>query len=90
MNKTATSRKLLLVEWVDSHSGKGWQPLDTLAAETGPVYCRSVGWLVSDDNGTLVLVPHISGERNGNIRLFGAGDLAIPHKAIIRRKTLRA
>lgn len=82
------ARKLLLVEWMDSHSGDGWQPLDAIERAAGPVYCRTVGWLVSEKNGTLVLVSSISGEKNENTRLYGSGDMAIPKKAITRRLEL--
>jgi hypothetical protein len=82
-------RKLLLIEWIDAHSGKGWQPLDEIAKAAEPVHCRSVGWLVSEGNGTTVLVSHISGEKNGNLRVFGTGDMAIPTKAIVRRSEIR-
>lgn len=78
-----------MVEWVDSHGGEGWQPLDSISTAGEPVYCRSVGWLVSEENGTKVLVPHISGERNDGIRPYGRGDIAIPAQAIIRMTTLR-
>ena len=83
-----TARKLVLVEWTDSHSGDGWQPLDEIAAASEPVYCRSVGWLVSKTSDTTVLVSNISGERNGNLRLFGRGDIAIPNNAIVKTTTL--
>jgi hypothetical protein len=83
-------RKLFLIEWVDSHSGDGWRPLDEIAGAAEPVYCRSVGWLVSRRNGTTVLVSHVSGEANGNIRLFGKGDIAIPNRAIRKMTCLRS
>ena len=82
-------RKLLLIEWIDAHSTPGWQSLDDLAESAEPLHCRSVGWLVSEKNGMVVLAPHISGEKNGNLRLFGSGNLAIPTKAIVRRIVLR-
>lgn len=89
VSRPRTSRKLVLIEWVDSHSGNGWQPLNEIADAAEPVYCRSVGWLVSERNGMTVLVSHISGERNGNVRLYGKGDIAIPKKAITRTTVLR-
>jgi hypothetical protein len=84
------ARKLVVVEWVDSHSGDGWQPLDKITQAAEPVYCRSVGWLVSRRNETTVLVSHISGERNGNLRLFGKGDISIPNRAIVKLSYLKA
>ncbi len=81
--------KLILVEWVDSHSGRGWQDLDNLKKASVPLYCRSVGWLASERNGCVVLVPHLSGEKNDSIALHGCGDLTIPKKAIVRTTILR-
>ena len=90
VRRAAGRRKLVLVEWIDSHSGDGWQPLDEIAGAAEPVYCRSVGWLVSRRNGTTVIVSSISGEGNRNIRLFGRGDIAIPSKAILKLTCLRS
>ena len=84
---TRTQQKLVLIEWVDSHSGNGWRPLDELADAARPVMCRSVGWLVAEQNGTVVLVPHISGDET--VRRYGTGDIAIPTKAIVKRTVLR-
>lgn len=84
----AARRKLVLIEWVDSHSCNGWQPLDEIASVARPVYCRSVGWVVSETKETTVLVAHVSGERNEDLRLYGTGDMAIPRKAIVKTTTL--
>jgi hypothetical protein len=78
------ARALVLVEWIDSHSGSGWQPLDEIEKAAEPVHCRSVGWLVAEGNGSKVLVPHISGEKNGDLRLFGKGEITIPERAIVK------
>lgn len=79
-----SERPLLLVEWIDSHAGRGWQPLDEIAANVEPVYCRSVGWLVSKSENATVLVAHVSGERNEDLRQYGQGDIAIPNQAIVK------
>lgn len=81
--------KLVLIEWIDSHSGRGWQPVRDLERAAEPLYCRSVGWLVSEKNGCKVIVPHLSGERNAGTMVHGTGDLAIPAKAILKMKVLR-
>ncbi|OGX41506.1 MAG: hypothetical protein A3C53_05065 [Omnitrophica WOR_2 bacterium RIFCSPHIGHO2_02_FULL_68_15] len=56
--------KLVLVEWLDSHSGRGWQDAARFAQAAEPLYCRSVGWLVAERKDCKVLVPHIAGERH--------------------------
>lgn len=82
-------RDLLLVEWVDSHSDRGWRSLDELEAYAHPLHCRSVGWLVARKNGTLVLAGGLSGERNGNIIVCGNSYMAIPLRCIVKTTVLR-
>lgn len=82
--------KLVLVEWLDSHSGRGWQDFERLERAAEPLYCRSVGWIVRENNNCKVLVPHISGEKNGDIALQGCGDLTIPTASILKTTVLRS
>jgi presenilin-like A22 family membrane protease len=35
-----------------------------------------------------MLVPHLSGERDGKANMLGLGDLAIPNKSIVKMKVL--
>lgn len=81
--------KLVLIEWLDSHSGRGWQTIEDFVRASEPLYCRSVGWLVSERKDCKVIVPHIAGEKNGNTMLQGCGDLTIPTKAIVKITVLR-
>ena len=81
--------KLVLIEWVDSHSGRGWRSLETLQEVAEPLYCQSVGWLAAENEECKVIVPHIGGEKNGDAMLQGCGDLVIPTVAIKKITTLR-
>ncbi len=81
--------KLVLIEWVDSHSSRGWQTFEELELMDEPLKCRSVGWLFYDGKDCKVIVPHIAGEKNANIAHQGNGDLSIPTKAIIKTTVLR-
>ena len=81
--------KLVLVEWLDSHQSRGWQDVERIEEAAEPLYCRSVGWLAAENKDCKVLVPHISGERNGTVLLQGCGDMTIPTKAIIKMRVLR-
>lgn len=74
---------------VDSHSGRGWQTTDSLQRAAEPLYCQSVGWLLSDMKNCMVIVPHIAGEINGDTMMQGCGDLTIPTNAIIKMTVLR-
>jgi len=81
--------KLVLVEWLDSHSGRGWQDVERLEESAEPLRCRSVGWLLADKKDCKVLVPHVAGEKNGKIVIQGSRDIAIPSKAIVKMTVLR-
>jgi len=70
--------KLVLIEWLDSHAGRGWSTAKQLQQCAIPLYCRSVGWLVAERKDCKVIVPHLAGEKNGDIMLQGCGDLTIP------------
>lgn len=81
--------KLVLIEWLDSHSGDGWKTIERFDAVAEPLYCRSVGWILSENKNCKVIVPHVAGERQGQILLQGCGDLTIPTKAILKVTVLR-
>ncbi len=82
--------KLVLVEWFDSHSvGDGWKPLDELGTQCGPVLCRSVGWLVAEEDGHRMIVPHISAMDDEDTRSYGNGEVSIPIRAIKKMTILR-
>ena len=81
--------KLVLVEWLDSHSGRGWQDMEQIEGAAQPLFCRSVGWLVAESDDCKVLVPHLAGDKDGKILAQGCGDLAIPARAILKMKVLR-
>lgn len=82
--------KLVLIEWVDSHSGRGWQNVEQIERAAEPLYCRSVEWLASERNDCKILVPHLGGEKNGDVFLQGCGDITIPTSAIKKMKVLKS
>ncbi len=81
--------KLVLVEWIDVHAGRSWLSADELSKWCSPVHCRSVGWLLTKKNGHVTIVPHLAGEKNRDIVVFGRGDLTIPLKMILKMTVLR-
>lgn len=80
-------RKLVLIEWLDSHSGRGWQTEEQLNSACEPLRCRSVGWLFSDKKDCKVLVSHLAGEDQDSFQ--GCGDMTIPAKAILKTTVLK-
>ncbi len=81
--------KLVLIDWLDAHAGRGWQTVEQLERAAEPLYCRSVGWLIAERSDCKVIVPHISGEKNSATILSGCGDLTIPNKSIVKLTILR-
>lgn len=82
-------QKLVLVEWLDSHAGKGWQTVEQLECASEPLYCRSVGWLFSESKDCKVIVPHVAGDRGNGLTLQGCGELSIPKRAILKTTVLK-
>ena len=82
--------KLVLIEWLDSHSlaGDRWHPLEEIENEAGPLMCRSVGWLVKDTKKVKVLVSHISGEANRCVP-WAMGEIVIPAGSVVKMRVLR-
>lgn len=77
--------KLVLVDWIDSHSGRGWRNLDDIDRGAEPLLCRSVGWLSMETDEVLLLIPHLAGEgQSVEIILQGCGEMCIP-KSCVRR-----
>jgi hypothetical protein len=82
--------KLVLIEWLDSHSGRGgWTDRNQFSGVATPLYCRSVGWLMENRKDCKVIVPHLAGEKNSGIVIQGCGDLTIPTAAITKVTVLR-
>ena len=75
------SPRLVLIEWQDSYCATGWQSISDLGGE--PLTCRSVGWLVRENESCKVLAPHLS-QDHGEAPSQGNGIMAIPVRSIIR------
>ena len=82
-------RRLVLIEWIDSHSGNGSRSLDDIESSAQPLHCRSVGWLIASKNGMKMLAASVSREKNTGIKLFGTCDIAIPNSALQKLTVLK-
>lgn len=59
--------KLVHVVWVDAAVSNTWRSQET-AAKDLPHECRSVGYVLKNDDQCIVIAPHVSGEEcNGDI-----------------------
>lgn len=82
-------RKLVLIEWVDSHEGRGWRSISDIENTAELLYCRSVGWLISENPDCVIIASHISGEKNEGIKIYACGDMCIPKCSIKKTTVLR-
>ncbi|MGI9078764.1 MAG: hypothetical protein ACR2G6_15760 [Gemmatimonadaceae bacterium] len=83
----ADNRRLVLIEWEDSHSVDAWQELGE-RIEDRALVCRSVGWLVLDGKRAKVVAPHLN-EQEPGVPLQGGGVMTIPTRAVLRMVDLR-
>lgn len=88
MHKPLKINDLVIVEWLDSHAGKGWQSKEQLDSAAQIVVCKSVGFLYHRDRICTVIVPHLSDVSEESFG-FGLGDMSIPAKAILRIRRLK-
>ena len=80
--------KLLHVTWVDSSSCYGWQDKEVYTKKLTPLVCVSVGFLVKETKGYIILVPHLSLYPDGTMS-HRSGDIMIPKKVIQKRKVIK-
>lgn len=78
-----TDFRLVYVEWVDSY-GCSSEWADIESCSPAPMVCRSVGWLIHDDDKCKVIVPHLNQSDHPNVKLQGCGDMTIPTSAIVK------
>ena len=76
--------KLVVVDWVDSFSGRGWQDMDALAGRREALVCRSSGWVVFENSDIITLASTVSNQEP--YTPTATGDITIP-KGCIRRIT---
>lgn len=82
MNTPQSAVRLVLVEWLDSYGcSSDWQSLDNVSVQV--MTCRSVGWLLHEDDRYKVIVPHIS-----DATRQGCGDMTIPSASIVSLRDL--
>lgn len=51
--------KLMYVEWVDSGHLNGWQKIAHPEECKVDVTCKSVGWLIHEDDSVVVIAAHL-------------------------------
>lgn len=81
-------RRLVLLEWVDSHKSNDWKDIELLADGCDHLHIRSIGWVIAENDDCITIVPHLSGEKNGNVRVYGCGEMTIPRVAILREEEI--
>lgn len=71
---------IVLVEWIDSASNDYWESLDI--NELSPIKCTSVGYLIEENVGYILLAQSINEEKQACCRI------AIPRDCIQTIKTI--
>ena len=81
--------KMVMVEWTDSYGCSSvWYEIPD--EKLMPHICISMGWLVSESEDAVLLVPHLS-PKNESIETTeqGCGDMTIPKCSIKRMVELK-
>ncbi len=84
---TETEPRLAFIEWLDAYCLTGWREVKDIDSE--PLTCRTVGWIVKENEDCLVVAPHLSSEDHAEAPLQGNGVLTIPARSILRTVTLQ-
>lgn len=75
------SYRLVLIEWEDSHGvSANWEYVSNCHPYV--LICKSVGWLIHDDEKCKVVVPHLTASDEAKEQ--GCGDMTIPAACIVR------
>jgi len=71
---------LVLIEWEESH---GLGELGVLEhCDPYVLVCKSVGWLIHDDDKCKVIVPYLTASKRAKEQ--GCGDMTIPAACVLR------
>lgn len=76
-----------LVEWLDSCSEHGWQPL-TDSKKIEPDHCSSVGFVIADTDEYLTLLQSFTNRKDAAADQ-GDNSICIPKFAILNSITIR-
>lgn len=73
--------KLVQVEWEDSAQPvSGWHYLED-APPLESVVCKSVGWIIADNDRVIMLAPNLGDYKSGD-GAQGSGFMRIPKRAV--------
>ena len=74
--------RLVLIEWRDARGGiiAGWRPVSDMRKKSEPSPAVSVGWVVREDEESVVVCPHLVGDA----REEGDGEIVIPRDWVTR------
>ena len=81
--------RLVYVRWRDSFGvGASWS--ETAGLTSTAHHCLSVGWLVSESEDAICVVPHMSPANEETEAVEqGCGDMTIPRSAIVEITDLK-
>ena len=84
---------IVYIEWVDSSSqGRNmWNDVNVVlsGARDNSMKCRSIGFILFEDDDSILLVAHLSGDCEVKMSGHCGGDIQIPKCAITKRVDLK-
>ena len=80
--------RLVRIDWVDSHSSRGWQQIEDIGEARGGLHCSSVGWLLAEGKETVTIAAHLGLSNDRRTVTQGHSDMTIPRVAITKMRFL--
>ena len=90
LSKRNEYMKLVYIEWIDSHSGRGWTSVEDISDHCRPLRIITVGWLISENNNCKAVAHSVYDEkRMDGWRIHASGEIVIPNLAIKKFRVLK-
>lgn len=80
--------KAVYIEWDDSHSYDGWEPINTIEKCCVPDIIISVGLIAKENETHISITSGLSFNDDGTVRAC-LGHLTIPKVAIKKRRNIK-
>jgi hypothetical protein len=81
--------QLELIDWIDAHGSDGWHSMKRIEEFCYGLPCRTVGWVVAENEEALTLTSSYSTSKSATSPDSGSGYFTVPKKMITKRTVLR-
>lgn len=72
------------IEWVDSSHISGWNKIGSIDLGKSNIICRSIGWIVEEDEDVIIISGHLDSLKDDNVVLCNT-LMSIPKCSIINQ-----